>query len=59
MQEHNQEHPADEDAPSIPATTRRTTPLMNIPAADIVSGGASAAKPRNVDPAEVDHPRRS
>ncbi|MET4060164.1 hypothetical protein ABIB35_001709 [Arthrobacter sp. UYP6] len=49
MQEEMQEHPADKNAPSI----RRTVPLMNIPAADIVSGGASAAKPRDVDPTEV------
>ena len=43
------EHPAKENAPS----TRRTPPLMNIPAADIVNAGASAAKPRDVDPVEV------
>ena len=49
VQNEMQEHPADENAPS----TRRTTPLMNIPAADIVDAGASAAKPRDVDPAEV------
>ena len=49
VQEQNQEHPADENAPS----TKRTTPLMNIPAADIVDAGASAARPRDVDPAEV------
>ncbi|MBO0896118.1 variant leucine-rich repeat-containing protein [Arthrobacter sunyaminii] len=49
MQEDMQEHPADENVP--PA--RRTSPLMNIPAADIVNGGASVAKPRDVDPAEV------
>ena len=49
MQNEMQEHPADENAPS----TRRTGPLMNIPAADIVDAGASAAKPRDVDPAEV------
>ncbi|MFJ7748953.1 hypothetical protein ACIQXM_03225 [Arthrobacter sp. NPDC097144] len=54
MQEQNQEHPADENAPLTPDTkTRRTTPLMNIPAADIVDAGASAAKPRDVDPVEV------
>ncbi|MCC9145961.1 MULTISPECIES: hypothetical protein [unclassified Arthrobacter] len=28
-------------------------PVMNIPAADIVNGGASAAPPAEVDPAEV------
>lgn len=49
MRNEMQEHPADENAPSA----RRTTPLMNIPAADIVEGGASAARPRDVDPAEV------
>ena len=32
---------------------RITSPVMNIPAADIVDGGASAAKPAQVDPAEV------
>ena len=54
MQNEMQEHPADENALSIPnTTTRRTTPLMNIPAADIVDAGASAARPRDVDPAEV------
>jgi hypothetical protein len=49
MQNEMQEHPADENAPS----SKRTTPLMNIPAADIVDAGASAARPRDVDPAEV------
>ena len=49
MQNEMQEHPADENATSA----RRTSPLMNIPAADIVNAGASAAKPRDVDPAEV------
>ena len=49
MQNDMQEHPAKESAPS----TRRTIPLMNIPAADIVNAGASAAKPRDVDPVEV------
>lgn len=44
-----QEHPADETAPS----TRRTTPLMNVPASGIVNAGASASRPRDVDPAEV------
>ena len=54
MQNEMQEHPADENALSTPkTTTRRTAPLMNIPAADIVNAGASAAKPRDVDPAEV------
>ena len=54
MQNEMQEHPADENAPLTPDTTkRRTTPLMNIPAADIVDAGASAARPRDVDPAEV------
>ena len=54
MQDEIQEHPADENAPSTPKTSmRRTTPLMNIPAADIVTGGASAARPRDVDPGEV------
>ena len=54
MQDEIQEHPADENAQSTSnATTRRTTPLMNIPAADIVHGGASAARPRDVDPTEV------
>jgi hypothetical protein len=54
MQNDMQEHPADENAPSAPnTTTRRTTPLMNIPAADIVEAGASAARPRDVDPVEV------
>ncbi|WAP51445.1 hypothetical protein OL239_16765 [Arthrobacter sp. ATA002] len=54
MQEDMQEHPADENALSTSKTaTRRTAPLMNIPAADIVNAGASAAKPRDVDPAEV------
>ena len=28
-------------------------PVMNIPAADVVNGGASAAPPAKVDPAEV------
>jgi hypothetical protein len=49
MQNEMQEHPADENAPS----TRQGSPLMNIPAADIVDAGASAAEPRDVDPAEV------
>ncbi|MBP3043700.1 hypothetical protein KKR91_03655 [Arthrobacter jiangjiafuii] len=49
MQNEMQEHPADENAPS----TGRTSPLMNVPAADIVDAGASAAEPRDVDPAEV------
>ena len=49
MQNEMHEYPADENAPS----TRRSTPLMNIPAADIVDIGASAGKPRDVDPAEV------
>lgn len=53
MQEQNQEHHVDENAPSTPNTvTRRTTPLMNIPAADIVNAVA-AARPLDVDPAEV------
>ena len=49
MQNEMQEHPADEIAPSA----RGTTPLMNIPAADVVDAGASAAEPWDVDPAEV------
>lgn len=49
MQEEMQEHPADENAPA----PRQDGPLMNVPAADIVDAGASAAEPRNVDPAEV------
>ncbi|GAA1917259.1 hypothetical protein GCM10009688_22920 [Arthrobacter gandavensis] len=49
MHEDMQEHPADENTPS----TRRTTPLMNVPASDIVNAGASASRPRGVDPAEV------
>ncbi|MER2133394.1 MAG: hypothetical protein ABS910_01795 [Arthrobacter sp.] len=49
MHEDMQEHPADENTPS----TRRTTPLMNVPASDIVNAGASASRPRDVDPAEV------
>ena len=54
MQNDRQEQSADENAPStLNTTTRRTTPLMNIPAADIVTGGASAARPRDVDPIEV------
>ncbi|WAP51443.1 hypothetical protein OL239_16740 [Arthrobacter sp. ATA002] len=54
MQDEIQVHPADENAPSTPnTTTRRASPLMNIPAADIVNAGASAARPRDVDPAEV------
>lgn len=54
VQEQKQEHHVDENAPSTPNTaTHRTTPLMNIPAADIVNAGAGAARPRDVDPAEV------
>ena len=49
MQNEMQEHPADENTPS----SRRTTPLMNIPAADIVDAGASAAEPKDMDPTEV------
>lgn len=49
MHEDMQEHPAEETAPS----TRRTAPLMNVPASGIVKGGASASRPRDVDPAEV------
>ena len=49
MRDEMQEHPAEENAPSQP----RKAPLMNIPAAEIVSGGASADRPRDVDPAEV------
>ena len=47
MHEDMQEHHAEDTTPS----TRRTTPLMNVPASDIVNAGASAS--RNVDPAEV------
>ena len=43
------EHPSEVNASSQPLKD----PLMNIPAADIVSGGASAAKQRDVDPTEV------
>ncbi|MBP3037448.1 hypothetical protein J2M53_14455 [Arthrobacter sp. zg-ZUI100] len=49
MQNEMQEHPAEENAPS----TRRTSPLMNIPAADVVDAGASAAEPKDVDLTEV------
>ncbi|WP_104054973.1 MULTISPECIES: hypothetical protein [unclassified Arthrobacter] len=49
MHDEMQEHPSEGNVPSTP----RTTPQMNIPAADIVSGGASAARPRAVDPVEV------
>ena len=49
MHEDMQEHHAEDTTPS----TRRTAPLMNVPASGIVKGGASASRPRDVDPAEV------
>lgn len=42
MQDEIQEHP-----------DRTKSPVMNIPAADVVEGGASAAPAAKVDPAEV------
>ncbi|CEA09651.1 hypothetical protein BN1051_03023 [Arthrobacter saudimassiliensis] len=68
MQNEIQEHPAEtaadhtpEDAPAQAAPAARPEsirssqdgPLMNIPAADVVDAGASAAPAAKVDPAEV------